>query len=185
MAPNFGLNERYVPVKPDEEDLTASDPHCTYDIASSTRTCCILGLALCWACGLAIASFGIVVYHPGRYSDALSNWHLTDTTIEIIPLAINVLVTLLVESSGFIHTASLRWALLRDNKLEFNSNLRLFTSSRASKPNRWYANALMLICIAFAYTSSSLTLEEGKSQRNTTTPRLQGALALPDPHTRH
>ena len=44
---------------------------------------------------------------------------------EFLPLLINVVVTILTESTGFIHSVTLRWAL--GSRLTFNSNLWLFS----------------------------------------------------------
>jgi hypothetical protein len=57
---------------------------------------------------------------------------------------------------GYIHTCSLRWALHREAKLEFNSNLRLLTAAKKSPPNGFIANALYLIGIIFSYGATSL-----------------------------
>jgi len=65
-------------------------------------------------------------------------------------------VTLLNDSMGYIHTVSLRWSLQREGKLDFNSNLRLLTSSKYSRPNAWYSNAIYLTGIVLAYAATSL-----------------------------
>ncbi len=57
---------------------------------------------------------------------------------------------------GYIHTVSLRWSLQREGKLDFNSNLRLLTSSRKSWPNAWYCNMIFLCGIVLSYSSTSL-----------------------------
>lgn len=57
---------------------------------------------------------------------------------------------------GYIHNCSLRWSLQREGKLDFNSNLRLLTSSRNSRPNAWYSNIVYLTGIVLAYSSTSL-----------------------------
>jgi hypothetical protein len=136
-----------------------------YNRALWTRNCCIAGLILCWLAGIATEAYSIYIFCRMRtapasdqpLTDAAPLWRLPHMVAEGIPLAINVVVTLLVESTGYIHTASLRWALLRDDKLRFNSNLRLLSSSRTSKPNKWYSNLVVLAFITLAYASSSLT----------------------------
>jgi len=57
---------------------------------------------------------------------------------------------------GYIHSCSLRWALHREGKLEFNSNLRLVRVSKYSKPNGVLANIIYLTGIVLAYGSTSL-----------------------------
>lgn len=66
------------------------------------------------------------------------------------------IVTLLNDSMGYIHACSLRWSLQREGKLDFNSNLRLLTASKHSRPNRAIPNALYLTGIVLAYGSTSL-----------------------------
>ncbi len=66
------------------------------------------------------------------------------------------LVTLLNDSMGYIHSVSLRWSLQREGKLDFNSNLRLLSSSKYSKPNSWYSNTVYLSGIVLSYSSTSL-----------------------------
>lgn len=57
---------------------------------------------------------------------------------------------------GYIHACSLRWSLQREGKLDFNSNLRLLTASKHSRPNRAVPNAIYLLGIVLAYGSTSL-----------------------------
>ena len=57
---------------------------------------------------------------------------------------------------GYVHACSLRWALHREGKLDFNSNLRLLTSPKYSRPNGWIANAVYLFGIVLSYGSTSL-----------------------------
>ncbi|KAK3387525.1 hypothetical protein B0H63DRAFT_159136 [Podospora didyma] len=57
---------------------------------------------------------------------------------------------------GYIHTCSLRWSLQREGRIDFNSNLRLFTASKYNASNEMIANTSYLISIALAYGSTSL-----------------------------
>ncbi|KAJ2895678.1 uncharacterized protein MKZ38_006260 [Zalerion maritima] len=75
---------------------------------------------------------------------------------EIIPLLINLLITLLTESMGYIHGCSLRWALFREGRLEYNSNLRLLSFSRKNTANTWYCNLVYFIGMVLSYASTSL-----------------------------
>lgn len=76
---------------------------------------------------------------------------------EIIALIIEALVTVLTETLGSIHGTSLRWALYHENRLEFNTNLRLFTFAQ-HKPNSIISNAVFLLCTAICYAAGSLVL---------------------------
>lgn len=57
---------------------------------------------------------------------------------------------------GYIHSCSLRWSLQREGKLDFNSNLRLLTSPKHSRPNGMIPNAVYLTGIVLSYGSTSL-----------------------------
>jgi hypothetical protein len=57
---------------------------------------------------------------------------------------------------GYIHSCSLRWSLQREGKLDFNSNLRLLTAPKHSRPNGIIPNTVYLTGIALSYGSTSL-----------------------------
>lgn len=75
---------------------------------------------------------------------------------EVLALAANAIITACLEGLAYIHATSLRWALYEENRLEYNTNLRLFTSARLSKPNRWHINTLMAVSLIICYSSTSL-----------------------------
>lgn len=56
----------------------------------------------------------------------------------------------------FAHAVSLRWALYSENRLEYNTNIRLLSSSREFGPNRWYVNIMVLFSLILTYAASSL-----------------------------
>ncbi|KAI4129669.1 MAG: hypothetical protein LQ347_003685 [Umbilicaria vellea] len=123
-----------------------------FDSSYRSQALSRLGLIISWWSGLICLGFSIrfITNQNGAYLD------LNIYTKEILPLALNVLVTCINEALGYIHTNSLRWALQREGRLAFNSNLRLFTSARTSKTNAWYANICMLLCIVMSYASTPL-----------------------------
>lgn len=124
-----------------------------YDRSSTSRLLCLYGLGLGSVAGLISLSFGIYLVHsPGRKQ--FLSWNKTIS--EFMPLLINVLVTIHNETAGYILTVSLRWALQREGRLGFSSNLRLFSKARSSAGNSWYANLIVAICIILTYASSSL-----------------------------
>lgn len=124
--------------------------------APGTRRLCIFALVCSWLCGFGVLGFGCwLAYEYEKGTDYY--WTLPHLVAELMPLAINLFVTLLTQSTGYIHTVSLRWSLQREGRLTFNSNLRLFSCSRKSGPNRWWSNAFLLLCITLAYASSSLS----------------------------
>ncbi|MCJ1377445.1 hypothetical protein MMC17_000540, partial [Xylographa soralifera] len=123
-----------------------------FDSSARSRALSKVGLVISWVAGFVCLGVGVrfVSNRNGAYLD------LNKYTKEILPLAFNVLVTCINDSLGYIHTNSLRWALQREGRLAFNSNLRLFTSARTSKANAWYANIWMLFCMIMSYASTSL-----------------------------
>ncbi|MCJ1406774.1 hypothetical protein MMC19_000842 [Ptychographa xylographoides] len=123
-----------------------------FDSSARSRKLSKIGLGVSWCAGIVCLGVGVrfVTDRSGAYLN------LNIYTKEILPLVLNVLVTGINEALGYIHTNSLRWALQREGRLAFNSNLRLFTSARSSRPNAWYTNTCMLWCIIMSYASTSL-----------------------------
>lgn len=76
-------------------------------------------------------------------------------TRELLPLFTSITATFCVESIGYIHASSLRWALLREEHLELNSYLRLFTGTHKFGPNYWLVNFGVAIAIIITYMSTS------------------------------
>jgi hypothetical protein len=139
-----------------------------------TKWWCKLGLVVSWFVGFGAAlGGGICLYIELRDGNAVF-FSLEHTWREVLPLGLNVvgrlqrehrvllrlltmcIVTLLNDSMGYVHNCSLRWSLQREGKLDFNSNLRLLTSARDSRPNAWYSNLIYLTGIVVAYSSTSL-----------------------------
>ncbi|KAL2145233.1 hypothetical protein VTI28DRAFT_7742 [Corynascus sepedonium] len=81
---------------------------------------------------------------------------MSHTWREVLPLGLNILVTFLNDSMGYIHSCSLRWSLQREGKLDFNSNLRLLTAPKHSRPNGVIPNAVYLTGIVLSYGSTSV-----------------------------
>ncbi|KAK3314641.1 hypothetical protein B0H66DRAFT_316708 [Apodospora peruviana] len=128
-----------------------------HDDSRYTRNACVLGLVVSWFVGIgSLLGGGICLYTEIRDGTA-THIVMSHTWREILPLLLNVVVTLLNDSMGYIHSCSLRWALQREGLLEFNSNLRLLRASKYSRPNGMVANAVYLIGIVLAYGSTSLT----------------------------
>lgn len=149
------------------------------DISNTTRLGCLLAIVttiilavLCFAYGvhfistdsgaaveslsqmaslnISDASFGIPTYFaPISISGAGQ---------EVAVLAFNILITLLNEGMACAHSVSLRWALYKEDRLTYNSPIRLFTSSKTSLPNRWYINILSLFCLILSYAASSVLI---------------------------
>ncbi len=91
-----------------------------------TRNLCITGLCASASTSIICIIIGVLYFNEAQTE--LRGWlptEMTRTLKEILPLLINILVTLLTESTGLIHQTTLRWAL--GSKLTFSSNLRLFS----------------------------------------------------------
>ena len=146
----------------------ASQPKYTFppfDRDLTTRNVCIAGIAISYI--LALLSIALSV-HISRICNAELTtegticWHRWTTVISMISsirtpidLALNVAVTLCTESLGYVHSTSLRWALWREGRLAYNSNLRLLNRARRSAINSWYANSVSSITLVVTYVAAS------------------------------
>ena len=124
-----------------------------YDTAPSTRRTCVVSLVLSGilalsgltgtvALGIALANAAAAdelsdVISPGLVSTGMYG----QAALFTIPLVFATIVTFCSESLGLVHTTSLRWALWREGRLDFNTNLRLMTQAHTSKPNHWIVNS--------------------------------------------
>ncbi|KAK3371814.1 hypothetical protein B0T24DRAFT_531380 [Lasiosphaeria ovina] len=127
-----------------------------YHDSHVTKRWCLAGLVISWLIAIAASLAGAILLKQEIQNGRATQILIWDTWREVLPLGLNVLVTLLNDSMGYIHTCTLRWSLQREGKLEFNSNLRLFTASKFSRPNGRLANAVYLPGIVLAYGSTSL-----------------------------
>ncbi|KAJ5232559.1 hypothetical protein N7468_005515 [Penicillium chermesinum] len=126
------------------------------DIASGTRTGCIAAVSmgvilslLCLISGIYLVTQKSILGAPVSISPAGQ---------EAVSLVINFILALCTDGMMFVHSASLRWALYREERLEYNTNIRLFTSSKRFGPNSWYINLVALACLILTYASSSVLL---------------------------
>lgn len=125
----------------------------------STRNVCVVFVALAWATGLGALGGGLWVLSSHAWTESTRTIvHLPEIVKQLAPLALNLWLTLLLDGVGYVHATSLKWALAREGRLGFSSNLRLFTAARGSVPNAWYANLLLFVAMVVAYSSSSLIL---------------------------
>ena len=118
-----------------------------------TSTACLIGLAVVSLCGAGSFIAGLIVC-----SKPTIQFRATRFVRDLLPLIINILLTVGTEVLGFVHATTLKWALFHEGRLNFNANLRLLTSSSTSAPNSAYSNALYLIALAVCYASCPLIL---------------------------
>lgn len=135
-----------------------------YDKCENTRLICIAVIIasaiVCFAC-LVIA---VVLFDHPRSFTLFDPPFFTFMRLlrvfpyfgEVLSLIVNLIFTGCLEGLAYIHTTSLRWALYEENRLESNTNLRLFTSARLINPNKWYINTLMAVSLIVCYSSTSL-----------------------------
>jgi hypothetical protein len=129
-----------------------------FDRGSNTATACMTGLAFAWLAIVSclIASILIIKNSAGQFFGKISRQvPLSTADAEATALVLNIFVAVLTDSMGYIHATSLRWALYREDRLHFNTNIRLFNSSRMSAPNRWPANAVYIISLVLCYAATS------------------------------
>ncbi|PTD03037.1 hypothetical protein FCULG_00009007 [Fusarium culmorum] len=136
------------------EQNNTTDHNHNHDFNASTRLQCIVGIVTGGLLALACIASGIYILATQREKIAL-HVGLDTTTREVLSLVFNIILTFCIDSMAFVHSLSLRWALYSEHRLEFNTNLRLFTSSTKSGPNRWYANIFSMICLILCYGASS------------------------------
>ena len=152
------------------------------DEAILSRNICIGCLFLSWCVAIACITFGVYItpswhdldlwedYMPihrrniSGYRITSSAWGLR-YAVHLIPLALNLLITICTDSLGFIQTASLRWSLQQDGVLMYNSNLRLLTATKRNPAHRWYINAISAFCASVCYAATPILSAWG-SDRN-------------------
>lgn len=137
------------------------------DQALWTRTSCLIALAITWCQSIALFAAGIVLFqHPIPVWEGGSIAY-GGIAFDFVSLALNAILTTLLDSIGHVHAVSLRWALQKEGRLDFNSNLRLLTSSTVSTPNSWYCNTIYLLATILAYASASLLFQRGNKATQT------------------
>ncbi|EIW77467.1 hypothetical protein CONPUDRAFT_146397 [Coniophora puteana RWD-64-598 SS2] len=126
--------------------------------------------------GLACLALSIylAIVIPGPDHPFAPGWDAESVASpEILKLGISGIVTLCVESLGYIHEITLRSALLSEDRLQFNTNGRLFTATKRRRwtgPNSVLSNIFMTICLMLSFTSASAiiaTESAGNSSGNT------------------
>jgi hypothetical protein len=85
-------------------------------------------------------------FYPMRFSSGIA---------EFLAFVINIVLTLCSDGLAYVHSISLRWALIKEKRLEFNTNIRLFRSSQQSFPNGKTANFFSAIFLILGYAGTS------------------------------
>jgi hypothetical protein len=137
--------------------LTGSErPHSLppIDSASSTGLQCRLTIFLGIMCSLACIICSISYWV--KYSGPATIYIHSGLPGEALSFIVNIILTQCLEGLAYTHSISLRWALLKENRLVFNTNLRLITSSSLSRPNSWYINATSAALLILCYAATSM-----------------------------
>ncbi|RDA87164.1 hypothetical protein CP532_4292 [Ophiocordyceps camponoti-leonardi (nom. inval.)] len=129
-----------------------------FDAASSTRRGCVGAVSLAFLLALLCLIPGI--YISSTQPRVALLLPLSTKAHEILSLAINVVLTFCIDGVMFVHSVSLRWALYREGRLEYNTNIRLFTSAKQRGPNKWYSNLAAVIFLVLSYGASSVLFLE-------------------------
>lgn len=106
-----------------------------------------LGAAACFA-------YSVYIY-AARPSIQINRVNLGTAAREVVTLAVLTVLTFITDQLSYIHSTSLRWALYSEGRLEFNTNIRLFTSSKQSLPNRWFVNALSIFFLVLSFAAAA------------------------------
>lgn len=134
-----------------------------YDKSTTTKKACIgaiiIGALLSFTCFV----LSVIIFAKSKQLNASLlmgpvpgyAMFLSAGASEVLALTVNVILTLCLEGLAFVHATSLRWALYRENRLSFNTNLRLLTSAKSSGPNKIYVNTISVVSLILCYAATS------------------------------
>lgn len=117
-----------------------------------TRRLCLGGLVLSLFIGAALTAAGSA---DRRQDRVLQKPYVFK---ELVPLGLNLLVVVCTECLGYIHAKTQQWSLWEENRLEFNTNIRLFSYARQSWANGVVLNTINLLALTMSYTATSAIL---------------------------
>ena len=155
-----------IPNPQDDFDLITSEAKSTaetrtdlYDFGRTTRRWALAGLVFSGIFSISCIITGALIVAAYGGSGVAAFPVPNVLLLEIISLALNLIVTVCTESTGFAHSISLRSALASESRLRFNVNLRLLTAARGWRtPNGILLNGAMAILLILSYTLSSLAI---------------------------
>ncbi|PHH92644.1 hypothetical protein CDD83_6414 [Cordyceps sp. RAO-2017] len=136
----------------------------SFDEAAGTRRSCLIAVIL--GATLALVCMTLAVYVLVTEGAMFLSLRLAILEQEILSLSLNLVLTFCIDGMMFVHSVSLRWALYYENRLQYNTNIRLLTSSRTSGPNRWYINMASLFFLILSYGTSSIMLPADPWENN-------------------
>lgn len=145
-------DHRYSSVSPNEQADSSNGQD--FSQGTTTRKICIKGLVASWLCGVGCLAGGAATFNI-PYGDAYISIRFPSRIYkELAPLFINVVVTVLTECLGLIHSTTLRWTL--GNRLTFNSNLRIFNACPGKIGLGRLSNLIQAFLLILSYCASGL-----------------------------
>ena len=135
-----------------------------YDKDHKTRRLCILGLITSLIISIICIGYSIQIFRTnelgstGGLSGLTILYNLKGNSGKAITYLFLIIMTACTESLGYIHTITLRWALAHEGRLDFNSNLRLFSVASKSTANGTFANVLSVLFLIMSYAGVSQIL---------------------------
>lgn len=145
---------------PSQEKHAGDDSLPPFDASEHTSTTSIIAIGSGTAFSLVCIIVSIVsfVKNPIGHLAELKYRRvvLRSTSFEAFSLLINLALTFVTDSLSFVHSVSLRWALADEGRLEFNTSIRLLTSSWRSGPNKWWVNTISLGTLMLCYGATSV-----------------------------
>lgn len=129
-----------------------------FDRGRQIKTFCVISVIVTWILSSGCLAFSIYIIQNNAAGEHLYRFSRFERTA--LPLVLNVVVALCTDAVGYVHTVSLRWSLKHEGRLYWNSNLRLFSSSRKTALNAWFANALCAVSLIVCYVATSQTFIE-------------------------
>ena len=130
-----------------------------YDRSYFSRRVALFGLFISFLVGIACIVCSVHVFLSKRTMLTgvaflpLEQWWQR----ELVGLGATLLVALCTEATGFVHNVALRSALASEQRLRFNTNLRLLSAAKgALNPNGKMFNGLMALLLVVSYSSGIL-----------------------------
>ena len=166
MSDSSTLSPAVSNVQRDSGDFTIPEKSLPpYDKALGTRKILMAVLVISILISLICIGFGTyslattpLCYWEDDYGCQIAVYAVrlhNDASVNVVTLLFTTITTICTEGLGYIHATSLRWGLARDGRLEFNSNLRLFSATQSSASNGILANLLSGIFLIMCYAGAS------------------------------
>ncbi|KAL9088210.1 MAG: hypothetical protein Q9165_006337 [Trypethelium subeluteriae] len=162
-----------------ELEKTSSAKLPPFDRALRTRNYCVFGIGICWAAAATCTALGIWAFTAAQNlptgTDPLpgTGSHSGQPSVSIgvvgqalVKLAANICIMLVTDCLGCIHTASVRWALWREGRLDFNSNPRMLTGTKTGWSTHYATNIAMAFFLMLLFAASSQLFLQPRTANN-------------------